>query len=92
MEHLHHIALLKEQMAPGMQLEAICQDAKSAVDALPDESLDAILCLGPMYHLRATPTPGVLQPLVVCVPVTAYPTSARTWVHSPFGHQQRKEG
>lgn len=48
----HHIARLKEQMEPGMQLVALCQDAQSAVDALPEESLDAILCLGPLYHLR----------------------------------------
>ena len=48
-----HIAQLKEQLGPGMQLEAICQDAQSAVDALPDHSLDAVLCLGPLYHLRS---------------------------------------
>lgn len=47
-----HIKQLKEKMSPGLRLEAFCQDAQAALDALPDASFDQVLCLGPMYHLR----------------------------------------
>ena len=49
----HHIEQLKEQAGHGLSLQAICQDAQSAVDELADYSMDAVLCLGPMYHLRS---------------------------------------
>lgn len=47
----HHIQSLKEQLEPGMALEAQVLDAQSAVDMQADASFDAVLCLGPMYHL-----------------------------------------
>ena len=47
-----HIEQLKEKAKPGMQLEALCQDGQGALDSLPDAAFDAVLCLGPMYHLR----------------------------------------
>ncbi|MDD4080564.1 MAG: class I SAM-dependent methyltransferase [Eubacteriales bacterium] len=47
-----HIRQLKDKIAPGMALEALCLDAQAALDGLADHSFDAVLCLGPMYHLR----------------------------------------
>ena len=48
----HHIRQLKKKAGPGMRLIARCQDAQSALDEAADASFDAVLCLGPMYHLR----------------------------------------
>lgn len=49
----HHIEQLKEAAGDQPRLQAVCQDAQTAVDALPAASQDAVLCLGPMYHLRS---------------------------------------
>jgi len=48
-----HVETLKSRAEPGMALKALCRDAQSAADAQKDASFDAVLCLGPMYHLRA---------------------------------------
>ncbi|MGI6725498.1 MAG: class I SAM-dependent methyltransferase [Christensenellales bacterium] len=48
----HHVETLKGRAEPGMALKVLCQDAQSAVDAQEDAGFDAVLCLGPMYHLR----------------------------------------
>ncbi|MDD2561800.1 MAG: class I SAM-dependent methyltransferase [Eubacteriales bacterium] len=47
-----HIEQLKAKTAPGLALEALCMDAQAALDGLPEASFEAVLCLGPMYHLR----------------------------------------
>lgn len=48
----HHIEQLQAQTTLGMAIEARCTDAQSALDQCRDASFDAVLCLGPMYHLR----------------------------------------
>lgn len=48
-----HIDQLKGKIRPGMRIQAEARDAQAALDALPDVSFDQVLCLGPMYHLRA---------------------------------------
>lgn len=47
-----HIEQVKRKITPCLRLEAICQDAQAALDGMTDNSFDAVLCLGPMYHLR----------------------------------------
>lgn len=47
-----HIEQLQTKIKPGMSLQSLCRDAQSFLDAQADSSFDAILCLGPMYHLR----------------------------------------
>lgn len=48
----HHIAQLTNQAGPGVTLEARVDDALSALKKARDASFDAVLCLGPLYHLR----------------------------------------
>lgn len=48
-----HIQQLQDKIKPGISLKAVCQDAQQALDGVADASFDAVLCLGPMYHLRS---------------------------------------
>lgn len=48
-----HVEQLQAKIKPGMQLEAVCQDAQSFLDSQQQNSYDTVLCLGPMYHLRS---------------------------------------
>lgn len=47
-----HIEELKQDIKPGMMLEARAGDALGTLAGLPDNSFDAVLCLGPLYHLH----------------------------------------
>ncbi len=48
-----HIAQLKAAVMPGMALEALQGEAPGVLEKLPDGRFDAVLCLGPMYHLHS---------------------------------------
>ncbi len=48
-----HIAQLKAAVRPGMVLEALQGEAPGALFMFPDGRFDAVLCLGPMYHLHS---------------------------------------
>lgn len=47
-----HIAQLKAAIRPGMALEVLQDGAPGALEKFPDGGFDAVLCLGPMYHLH----------------------------------------
>jgi len=46
-----HVEQIRSGIEPGMDLEAICADALSALCVLPDRGFDAVLLMGPLYHL-----------------------------------------
>lgn len=48
-----HITQLKSAVRPGMALETLHGEAPGVLGAFPDGSFDAVLCLGPMYHLHS---------------------------------------
>lgn len=47
-----HARAIEAGIGPGMDVRVLCQDALTALRALPDASFDAVLCLGPLYHLH----------------------------------------
>lgn len=47
----HHIEGLKKKVEPGMRLVPVTADARD-LSMYEDEAFDAVLCLGPLYHLQ----------------------------------------
>lgn len=47
-----HARMMVDKRQPGMELVVQCADALTALDRLPDNSFDAVLCMGPLYHLH----------------------------------------
>ena len=47
-----HIEEMRQEIKPGMKLETCIGDALGILSELPENLFDAVLCLGPMYHLH----------------------------------------
>ena len=47
-----HVAQLRAALRTGMALHILQGEAPGVLGAFPDGSFDAVLCLGPMYHLH----------------------------------------
>ncbi len=47
-----HVTQLRAALRTGMALHILQGEAPGVLEAFPDGSFDAVLCLGPMYHLH----------------------------------------